>query len=85
MSSELQELFRGHLHNITEENQSGTSLHLPSIFTYLPHLTGHPESLKPKYHLSKNKFGGKKISQNVKNYFKNIAVVGKKDFPEILG
>ncbi|XP_071128021.1 alpha-1,3-mannosyl-glycoprotein 4-beta-N-acetylglucosaminyltransferase B-like isoform X1 [Mytilus edulis] len=57
MSSELQELFRGHLHNITEENQSGTSLHLPSIFTYLPHLTGHPESLKPKYHLSKNKFG----------------------------
>lgn len=33
------------------------SLHLPSIFTYLPHLTGHPESLKPVYKLSNNRFG----------------------------
>jgi len=35
------------------------SLHLPSIFTYLPHLTGHPDSLKPVYKLSNNRFGGK--------------------------
>ncbi|WAR00110.1 MGT4B-like protein [Mya arenaria] len=34
-----------------------SSLHLPSIFTYLPHLTGHPESLKPVYKLSRNRFG----------------------------
>lgn len=33
------------------------SLHLPSIFTYLPHLTGHPESLKPVYKLSMNRYG----------------------------
>lgn len=33
------------------------SLHLPSIFTYLPHLTGHPESLKPVYKLSRNRYG----------------------------
>lgn len=57
MSSELQELFRGHLQNLTDGNQSGTSLHLPSIFTYLPHLSGHPESLKPQYYLSKNRYG----------------------------
>ena len=34
------------------------SLHLPSIFTYLPHLTGHPDSLKPVFKLSKNRYGG---------------------------
>lgn len=34
-----------------------SSLHLPSIFTYLPHLTGHPDSLKPVFKLSKNRYG----------------------------
>lgn len=33
------------------------SLHLPSIFTYLPHLTGHPDSLKPVFKLSQNRYG----------------------------
>lgn len=42
--------------NITD--QLG-SLHLPSIFTYLPHLTGHPGSLKPVFKMSKNRYGGK--------------------------
>ena len=58
MSQELQELFHGsHSQNSTDGNQQATSLHLPSIFTYLPHLTGHSESLKPKYYLSKNRYG----------------------------
>ncbi|KAL4230383.1 hypothetical protein ACF0H5_010765 [Mactra antiquata] len=42
--------------NISFTEQLG-SLHLPSIFTYLPHLTGHPESLKPVFKMSKNRYG----------------------------
>lgn len=33
------------------------SLHLPSIFTYMPHLIGHPDSLKPVYKLSRQRYG----------------------------
>ncbi|KAK3597450.1 hypothetical protein CHS0354_041863 [Potamilus streckersoni] len=41
-----------------EKNSSlSDSLHLPSIFTYLPHLLQHPDSLKPAYRLSRNRFG----------------------------
>ena len=66
MSQELQELFHGgHSQNSTDGNQQATSLHLPSIFTYLPHLTGHSESLKPKYYLSKNRYGGKTLFEQV--------------------
>ncbi|KAJ8297585.1 hypothetical protein KUTeg_024116 [Tegillarca granosa] len=55
-------------------NLSQTSLHLPSLFTYLPHIIGKPESLKPKYTLSKNKFSeGNRQPLN----YDYVTVIGK--------
>ncbi|XP_062609322.1 alpha-1,3-mannosyl-glycoprotein 4-beta-N-acetylglucosaminyltransferase B-like [Saccostrea cucullata] len=39
--------------NISSEN----SLQLPSLFTYLPHIIGKPQSLRPSFQLSQNRFG----------------------------
>ncbi|KAL3879091.1 hypothetical protein ACJMK2_031405 [Sinanodonta woodiana] len=42
--------------NLNSTDNSGL-LHLPSIFTYLPHLLQNADSLKPAYRLSRNRFG----------------------------
>lgn len=34
-----------------------SSIHLPSLFTYLPHLSRNPNGMKPAYKLSRNRFG----------------------------
>ncbi|GAB1607590.1 alpha-1,3-mannosyl-glycoprotein 4-beta-N-acetylglucosaminyltransferase A-like isoform X1 [Argonauta hians] len=34
-----------------------SSIHLPSLFTYLPHLSKNPNWMRPAYKLSKNRFG----------------------------
>ncbi|KAK3099227.1 hypothetical protein FSP39_001257, partial [Pinctada imbricata] len=52
----IAETLPGPIANISEAS-SQSSLHLPSLFTYLPHLIGKPESLKPKFQLSKNRYG----------------------------
>ncbi|XP_060077650.1 alpha-1,3-mannosyl-glycoprotein 4-beta-N-acetylglucosaminyltransferase B-like [Ylistrum balloti] len=44
------------LPNISDLYSQG-SLHLPSLFTYLPHLIGKSESLKPKYQLTNSRYG----------------------------
>ncbi|XP_069128891.1 LOW QUALITY PROTEIN: alpha-1,3-mannosyl-glycoprotein 4-beta-N-acetylglucosaminyltransferase B-like [Argopecten irradians] len=44
------------LQNISDLYSQG-SLHLPSLFTYLPHLIGKPESLKPLYQLTNSRYG----------------------------
>ena len=44
------------IQNISEMHSTGT-LHLPSIFTYLPHLIGKPDSLKPSYQVSNGRYG----------------------------
>ncbi|XP_041360411.1 alpha-1,3-mannosyl-glycoprotein 4-beta-N-acetylglucosaminyltransferase B-like [Gigantopelta aegis] len=43
----------------TKTNMSGFvgTIHLPSIFTHLPHLSGHPESMRPAFKMSKNRYG----------------------------
>ncbi|XP_052830467.1 alpha-1,3-mannosyl-glycoprotein 4-beta-N-acetylglucosaminyltransferase A [Octopus bimaculoides] len=34
-----------------------SSIHLPSLFTYLPHLSRNPNGMRPAYKLSRNRFG----------------------------
>ncbi|CAI9736357.1 alpha-1,3-mannosyl-glycoprotein 4-beta-N-acetylglucosaminyltransferase B-like [Octopus vulgaris] len=34
-----------------------SSIHLPSLFTYLPHLSHNPNGMRPAYKLSRNRFG----------------------------
>lgn len=36
---------------------SDNSLQLPSLFTYLPHIVGKPQSLRPSFQLSQNRYG----------------------------